>query len=858
MTFPFHPEVVTLPEIDDADTSYPAKACTMIDHAVRPTGLTAQEAADRRARGQGNTLPPATNRTYIQIVRDNVFNFINVAIFLLGAALVAVGRPLDALLSVGIIFVNIIVSLVQEVRAKRILDRVALLTRPKATVVRGNVDQEVAPDEVVVGDILRLGLGDQIIVDGVLRFGALAIDESQLTGESDLIAKKPGDPLYSGSFCVSGGGYYEATAVGEQSMANKMTISARAYRRVLTPLQTQINLAVRLILFVVLYLQVLLVANSVINAVPLPEGVERATVIVSLVPNGLFLSIAIAYALAAVRIVSFGALIQQSNAVESLSNVDVLCLDKTGTLTTNQLHCDQVISLQGASVELEKVLGTLVASTTTGNKTSEAIAAAYNFPPQRIVAEVPFSSARKWSAVAFDDRLRGVYALGAPEFLRPYLADAAAEDAPIWQQIVAQSQGLIGQGLRVLLVAYHPDPTRLHDDGDASVLPDGMTALGLVSLSDELRAEAREVLASFAENGVRPKIISGDNPETVAALARQAGLDHGIKLYSGLDLEAMSDAAFEQAAVDGDIFGRITPEQKERLVDALRRRGHYVAMIGDGVNDVLSLKKANLGIAMHSGAQATRGVADIVLINDSFAALAPTVAEGQRIVNGMQDILKLFMTRIMTMMLLIISAWSIGVFPINVRQGSLVTLLTVGIPVILLAIWAQPGHRYHQTLVRRLLHFVLPASILASLIGLGVFYTPLVFQLTPDVQALGAEDFLRVFADIIRRNQSGLSAYLILVGLLLLPFVEPPTAWWVGADRLSGDWRPTWLALGLGVLFLVIVATPMRDFFDLAPLDLSHSVLIVLAALLWLFLVRVTWRRRLLERFFGVDLTPGA
>ena len=828
----------------------------MIDQTVRPKGLTEAEAADRRARGLGNSMPPATNRTYVQIVRDNVFNFINVAIFLLGAALVAVGRPMDALLSVGIIFVNIIVSVVQEVRAKRILDRVALLTRPKATVVRENRDLEVLPDAVVVGDVLRLGLGDQIIVDGVLRFGALAVDESQLTGESDLIAKKPGDPLYSGSFCVSGGGYYEATAVGEQSMANKMTTSARAYRRVLTPLQTQISLAVRLILFVVIYLQVLLFANSVINAVPLPDGVERATVIVSLVPNGLFLSIAIAYALAAVRIINFGALIQQSNAVESLSNVDVLCLDKTGTLTTNRLRLDRVISFHGASAELEKVLGTLVASITTGNKTSEAIAAAYSYPPQRIVAEAPFSSARKWSAAAFDDRLRGIYALGAPEFLRPCLADAATGDAPIWQQILDQSRDLTGAGLRVLLVAYHPDPAQLHVDGDASRLPADMTALGLVSLSDELRAEAREVLANFAENGVRPKIISGDSAETVAALARQAGLGPEIKLYSGIELQNMDDAAFDQAAVDGDIYGRITPEQKERLVDALRRRGHYVAMIGDGVNDVLSLKKANLGIAMHSGAQATRGVADIVLVNDSFAALAPTVAEGQRIVNGMQDILKLFMTRIMTMMLLIISAWSIGIFPIDVRQGSLVTLLTVGIPVILLAIWARPGYRYHQTLVQSLVHFVLPASILSSLIGLGVFYGPLYFQLTPEVQALGAEEFLAVFAEIIRRNQTGLSSFLVVVGLLLLLFVEPPTAWWVGADRLSGDWRPTWLALGLGIAFVIIVSSPLREFFDLAPLEPLHIGLVVAGALLWLFTVRLAWRRRLLERFLGIEFAP--
>ena len=262
----------------------------------------------------------------------------------------------------------------------------------------------------------------------------------------------------------------------------------------------------------------------------------------------------------------------------------------------------------------------------------------------------------------------------------------------------------------------------LEDGGNRTQLPDGITPLGLVSLSDELRPEARETLESFIRNGVNPKIISGDDPETVASLAKQAGLGEDIHLVSGLELDRIDEQRFSELAEAATIFGRITPHQKERLVDALHHRGHYVAMIGDGVNDVLCLKKADLGIAMQSGTQATRGVADIILLNDSFAALAPAVAEGQRIVNGMQDILKLFLTRIATMTLLIMSALVIGVFPINLRHASLVTTLTVGIPVVVLTVWARSGYRYRHGLIPRLIHFVVAPTVVSSLLGLLVFY----------------------------------------------------------------------------------------------------------------------------------------
>lgn len=861
-----------------------------------PEGLTEQEAVARRAQGQGNRSAPPTGRTYRQIIRENVFTFVNNVIFLLGLALVLVGRPIDALISVGIILANVAVSIVQEIRAKRMLDRIALLTRATAQVVRDGQLRAVAPDELVLGDTLMLGPGDQVLLDGRLISGQLQVDESLLTGESDLVNKGPGDEVYSGTFVAGGSATITVEKVGAESLANQITAGAKTYRRVLTPLQREVNLAIRVILFVVAYLEMLITANNLIKATPLPEGVQQATVIVGLVPNGLFAAIAVAYALGAVRIARQGALVQQANAVESLSNVDVLCLDKTGTLTANRLTFAGMYPLALDEAGLSAAVGTVVASMTACNKTADALAAAFPGEPAPLIAEIPFSSARKWSATAWADGGRktedgrgtadegrptddewprennapssgdfqpssvlgppsGIYALGAPEMLQPYLATGHAESLAEGA-LAGQMAAWTGQGLRVLLLAHHPDHALLVDGGDAPRLPDGMVPMGLLALSDELRPEAADTLASFLRNGVQPKIISGDNPETVAALARQAGLPGDLVRFSGPELERMDEARFEQAAEKGVIFGRITPRQKERLIDALKRRGHYVAMIGDGVNDVLSLKKANLGIAMQSGTQAARSVADMVLLGDSFACLAPAVAEGQRIVNGMQDILKLFLSRIVTVGLVILSALVIGVFPVNLRHGSLLSLLVVGIPTILLALWARPGRRHvGPSLARRLAHFVLPAALVSSVLGLVVFYAPLLYRLhslAPNRADVPPEAYRLAVAT----GQTTLTAFLVTVGLLLILFVEPPTHWWVGADAYSGDHRPTYLAIALAAAFVAIMAVPvLRTSFELQPLDLIDIGLVLGLTVIWLVVTRWFWRGRILQRYFNLGPT---
>jgi cation-transporting ATPase E len=829
-------------------------------------GLSDAEAARRRGAGHGNTAPPATSRTYLQIVRENVFTFINNVIFVLGVLLILVGRPMDALVSIGVIGTNILVSVIQEVRAKRMLDRIALLTRPTATLVRDGAERAAQPEELVVGDLLRVGAGDQVILDGRLVDGSLEADESQLTGESDLVPKRPGDPVYSGSFVVNGGGRFVATAVGNASLANRITAGARTFRRVLTPLQSEIHLVIRVALAVVVYLEIVLLLNNLLKLVGAGQVVGEAALLVGLVPNGLFVSIAIAYALGAVRIIRFGALVQQANAIESLSNVDVLCLDKTGTLTANRLAVEEVVPLAAGEEELRATLGAVVASAAVRNKTAEAIAVACPAEPRPLALDVPFSSARKWSAVAFapDGPVaadgpgagaadgpgpRGVVAMGAAEYLRPSLAGM---DDGGWEALRERLDGHASRGLRVLVVAGHPDPGGLAGEGDEARLPGGMAVLGLVVLRDELREEAAATLARFVAAGVTPKVISGDDPETVAALARQAGLGPGIRMISGPEIEALDDAALSAVAAETTVFGRITPAQKERLVDALRSRGHYVAMIGDGVNDVLSLKKANLGIAMQSGSQAARGVADIVLTNDSFAALAPAVEEGQRIINGMQDILRLFLTRITTVGLLIMTSLIIGLFPIDLRNGSVLTLFTVGIPTAMLAIWAQPGKRVHGTLGRTLAHFVVPAAVLSSLAGLAVLYATLFLRVGLS-NAIGGTLDEATFDAAAKVAQSSLTTFLVFAGLVLVVFVEPPTDALAVIEPRSTDRRPTILAILLAVAYLVVLAIPAgREIFALQPLGVAELAIVAVAVAAWTVLLMLAWRHRVVERFLGI------
>ena len=657
------------------------------------------------------------------------------------------------------------------------------------------------------------------------------MDESLLSGESNLVQKCKGDWLYSGSYCISGRGHLRAEKVGAQSFANQITVGARAFRRVYTPLQRQINQILQAMLLVALFFEVLLVLAVQDNRISLVESVRMAVVIIGIVPKGLLLATSVAYALGAVRMLGKGVLVQQANAVEALSNVDVLCLDKTGTLTANALLLAAVHPTQAPENQLRNLLGDYVASISIDNPTSAAIGAACPGTHRHVCAEVPFSSARKWSALSFDDvMLQGTYVLGAPDILQSSL------DAEQSRDMKTAIQTEIDHGLRVLLFASSPASASLYDGQGTPFLPAHLMPLGFVSLGDTLRQDAQQTLRGFAEAGIQLKVISGDHPDTVAALTKQAGFTMRERTISGEALNGMDAAQLAQAAEEHNIFGRITPQQKAHLVQALRNRGHTVAMIGDGVNDVLSLKQANLGIAMQSGSAATRGVADIVLLDDSFAALPKIFREGQRIRHGMHNILKLFLTRVCYMVCLLVAIMLVDGFPFVPKQNAILTLITEGIPALALASWTSPRAFQQKRSWSSLLHFVLPASTTLSLVALGVY-----------VAAVSTASQLPV-------AQSALTSFTIVSGLLLVPFAVPPVKLLVGGSSLDGDWRPTFLALGLLIGYAGLLAIPpLRAFFELAALDGQSYLLIGLTLVIWVVILRWLWRTHLFERFLQLN-----
>jgi cation-transporting P-type ATPase E len=806
-------------------------------------GLSDREVKARQSQGQTNQAKLQTSRSYLQIFVENLFTFINIVFFTITAVFLLLNRPSDGVFVATVVFTGVVINIIQEVWAKRKLDQIALLTRPHATVIRQGQERNITPEEIVLGDTLLLRPGDQILVDGaIVGSGKIEADEALLTGESDLIQKTLGEPVYSGSFCVSGTACYEAQQVGVETVAYKLMAGARAYRQVQTPLQVEINLVIRIFLLIATFLWILIGISFLSRSQPLNEVVQRAAVVAGLVPAGLLVAITLAYGMGALRMLGENVLIQQTNAIESLSNVNVLCLDKTGTLTTNQIQLESTYPLGIPEAELRSLLGDYAASTTAGNRTSEAIGLSCPGFVTPIRAEVPFSSVRKWSAISFDSAEKpGTYLLGAPEIL---LRQQTLEPE-VSQYIQEQTQ----QGLRVVLFAYSAAP--IDPTADKPQLPDELQPLGILSFSDRLRPSAREILQGFAKAGIAIKIISGDNPQTVKALAVQAGMGSEIQVISGPELEQLDEAQFAQAARDYRIFGRITPEQKSKLVTSLRSAGNYVAMTGDGVNDVLSLKQANLGIAMESGSKATRGVADIVLMKDSFESLPQAFLEGQRIRSGIRDVMRLYLVRMVCVTLLIFATSIVtDSFPLMNRHSALVTLIGVGIPAAFLPVWAQPEEPTHRSLVRSMLHFLLPAILTITLTSLFVYLFYLVdaiLVLPPDLEVAKVN-----YSD----PRTALVTILIFCQLLMLPFLKPPTQAWVGGQPFSGDRRYSLVALLLlGVYLTILFTPPLRDFFELAPLGVLDCGFLGLVALEWALIVRLMWRTRFLDRFLGTSLS---
>ncbi len=665
---------------------------------VDTAGLTEDQAREQARMGHANTAVSGHTRTTARILRTTVFSFYNNILFVIGLALLGLGRYSDALVSVGLGLINAVLSAFQELRARRQLDRLQLLAREPVTVVRDGVDRTVPPSEVVRGDLIRLRAGDQVVVDGpvaaVTGAADLEMDESLLTGESDPVVKAVGEVLLSGSTCAGGEGLQHADAVGAESHAGRLTLAARADTTTVTPLQSRIELAVRVIIVLVVLMSGAILAQALLDGSTVLRFVQTSAVLSGLVPYGLFFLIAVAYAVGAARLSGRGALVQQTNAVEAISRVDVVCTDKTGTLTTGRLTVAELAVPAGAGQDPDaarRLLGTLARSVAAPNATTAAVAADATIPGERAAVrdEVAFRSALRWSGITFasgagaPDLTETSLVLGAPATLRRVLTDPP----DVLDDLDDKARAFADHGLRVLLLAGADRGLR-DDEGRPSLPP--LRAIALVALADELRDGVRTVLADLDAEHVAVKVISGDDPDTVAALARLAGLTGPA--ISGPELAALAPGErFDEAVEAHTVFGRIEPEQKEQIVDSLRGRGHQVAMVGDGVNDARALKRAQVGVAMRSGSAVTRDVADLVLLDDSFATLPPARMEGRRIVAGVGSSMFLFLARVTTQMLVILTVTLLGLgFPYTPTQVGL-TLFTVGVPTFFLTLWARPA-----------------------------------------------------------------------------------------------------------------------------------------------------------------------
>ncbi|MBQ6547765.1 MAG: HAD-IC family P-type ATPase, partial [Candidatus Methanomethylophilaceae archaeon] len=593
--------------------------------------------AERVQKGEVNSVEPIVSRSYSDIIIKNVCTTFNLILFILGAILLILDEPINALAATFVIIFNICIATLQEMKAKRRLDKIALLMRPRVIVVRDGEEKEIDQSEIVRDDVIILNAGDQALVDGeILEEEYLELDESLLTGESRTVKKHVGEQVYSGSYCITGKGYYRVTAFGDESFASKMLASAKKFRNKMSPLQIETTAVTKLLMSIAFIFFLFLIVLSIIkyhNFEMIRDSVVlNAVIVLDIVPIALFLLIVIAYMIAAVRMAESGVLLQRSNSVESMSHVDTVCMDKTGTITTNKLLFKEMKAFIDEEQAAE-IIRIYSSSTGSVNKTVEALIKQFGKCDTEVLDEIRFSSERKFSAVKvrYGGREMCIY-LGALSSLGRKL------DTDVSPYISEYSS----KGLRTVIIALSTGD-ELYVDGEETI-PD-LKSVAVVAIEDEVRPDCRETLDVFFRNGMDIKVISGDDPHTVDSLFTIANIPGERKIISGEELDALSGKEKTQAILETNIFGRMKPDHKEMIVATLKNEGRYVAMVGDGVNDVKSLKMANVGVALQSGSGAARGVADMVLVNDNFGALPKALVEGRRTVSGMRDVLKVYLSR---------------------------------------------------------------------------------------------------------------------------------------------------------------------------------------------------------------------
>ncbi|MGW7261819.1 HAD-IC family P-type ATPase [Streptomyces sp. NPDC054842] len=742
----------------------------------RARGLTAAEVAQRVARGQVNDVPVRSSRSLREIVRANVFTRFNAIIGVLWLVMLFVAPFQDSLFGY-VILANTGIGIVQEWRAKKTLDSLAVIGEARPTVRRDGVATPLGTSRIVLGDVIEIGPGDKIVVDGTCAEAeGLEIDESLLTGEADPVVKHPGDEVMSGSFVVAGGGAFTATKVGREAYAAQLAEEASRFTLVHSELRSGISTILKYVTWMMVPTALgLVVSQLVVKQNDFKDSVARTVGgIVPMVPEGLVLLTSVAFAIGVIRLGRKQCLVQELPAIEGLARVDTVCLDKTGTLTEGGMDVTELRPLDGSDeTHVRKVLGALGESDPRPNASLRAIAAAYpDSDDWRCTESLPFSSARKYSGAAFSegDGESSTWLLGAPDVLLSPGDPALGE-----------TDRLNEQGLRVLLLV------RASRDLEDPRVTEGVRPTALVVLEQRLRPDAADTLRYFERQDVRAKVISGDNAVAVGAVAAKLGLDgetvDARRLPEGRD-------AMAKALDEATVFGRVTPRQKREMVGALQSRGHTVAMTGDGVNDVLALKDADIGVSMGSGSEATRAVAQIVLLNNSFATLPSVVAEGRRVIGNITRVATLFLVKTVYSVLLavLVVCWQVE-YPFLPRHLTLLSTLTIGVPAFFLAL-APNTERARPHFVRRVMRYSVPGGVLA---GVATFVTYLMAR--HYYRGEGALD----------AETSVATLTLFLISMWVLVIIARPYTWW----------RVCLVAAMAGAFVLVLIVPALQHFFAL-------------------------------------------
>ncbi|MEU5206475.1 cation-translocating P-type ATPase [Streptomyces pseudogriseolus] len=787
---------------DRTDTVRPVTATSPV------TGLTSAEVAERVARGQVNDVPVRSSRSVTEIVRANVFTRFNAIIGVLWVIMLIVAPFQDSLFGY-VILANTGIGIVQEWRAKKTLDSLALIGEVRPTVRRDGMAAEIGTSAIVLDDLIEIGPGDRVVVDGVVvEADGLEIDESLLTGEADPVVKQPGDPVMSGSFVVAGGGSFQATRVGREAYAAQLAEEASRFTLVHSELRSGISTILKYVTWMMVPTALgLIISQLVVKNNELKGSIARTVGgIVPMVPEGLVLLTSIAFAIGVIRLGRKQCLVQELPAIEGLARVDTVCLDKTGTLTEGGMDVTELRVLDDADeTYVRTVLGELGSADPRPNASLQAIVAAYpDTTGWRLTDTLPFSSARKYSGATLDegDGRPVTWLLGAPDVLLPH-------DDPA----LGETERMNRQGLRVLLLARAREGVTADDLADPAAV-DGVRAVALVVLEQRLRPEAADTLRYFAEQDVSAKVISGDNAVSVGAVAGKLGL-------SGTTVDARRLSADPEVMAGeleaGTVFGRVTPQQKRTMVGALQSKGHTVAMTGDGVNDVLALKDADIGVAMGSGSEATRAVAQIVLLNNSFATLPSVVAEGRRVIGNITRVATLFLVKtVYSVLLAVLVVLSQVEYPFLPRHLTLLSTLTIGVPAFFLAL-APNKERARPHFVRRVMRYAVPGGVLAALATFATYLLARSHYSGPG--SLGAET-------------SAATLTLFLISIWVLAIIARPYTWW----RVA-------LVAAMAGAFLLVLAVPwLQDFFALRLVGMTMPWIAVGIAAVTAVVLEFLWR----------------